>query len=220
MRPTADPAPATGAVSPRLSQAHEELHAQMRATAAGACAPGSGPVLGTGNPHAALMLVGEAPGEREVVEDRPFAGPAGKLLDQTLCQHGVDRAELWISNAVKCRPTRELPTGRNTNRSPSVAETKLWTPLLFEEIALVNPKLLVCLGAVAARALLGPEFRLTEGRGVWRIGPSDTRVLATFHPAYILHLQSHAPDASRRAAAQFSDDIGKAAERLRTIEKH
>ncbi|MGH2603928.1 MAG: uracil-DNA glycosylase family protein, partial [Dehalococcoidia bacterium] len=96
---------------------------------------------------------------------------------------------------VKCR-TMRVVNGRRENRAPLAGELKLWLPLLEEELRIVHPKVVVCLGGTAAKVLLGKSFKLTEQRGEWFDGPNGARVMATFHPAYVLHLQQHDPDRS------------------------
>ncbi len=178
------------------------------------CPSGLGPVLGEGDPTASLVLVGEAPGEREVTEGYPFAGPAGRLLDSLLAGAGLERQQIWLTNTVKCRPIREQG-GRVTNRAPLAGELKAWLPLLLEELAAVQPRVIVCAGGTSARALLGKDFRLTEQRGEWFLGPHGARTLATFHPAYILHLQPHSPEDSDAATQTLARDLATAAAVLR-----
>jgi uracil-DNA glycosylase family 4 len=183
---------------PELPPALHELHRRMAQTAIESCPQGLGPVTGVGDPHAALCLVGEAPAEYEIKEGRPFAGPAGRVLDDVLAQAGIPRSSVWLTNVVKCR-TMRVVNGRKENRAPLAGELRTWMPLLEEELAIVHPKALVCLGGTAAKALLGKNFKLTEQRGQWFDGPNGARVMATFHPAYVLHLQQHDPDRSDSA---------------------
>jgi DNA polymerase len=185
----------------------------MAALAAETCPTGLGPVYGEGNPGAALALVGEAPGEREVAEGYPFAGPAGRMLDSLLEDAGLQRSELWITNVVKCRPVKEVGR-RLANRTPLAGEIKAWLPLLLEELTVVRPCLIVCLGGTAARALLGRGFKLTEQRGTWMPGPLDMLALATFHPAYVLHLETHNPSGSEAARETLRLDLREVAGRL------
>jgi uracil-DNA glycosylase family 4 len=191
-----------------------ELEERMAVLAEQSCPQGLGPVLGEGDPTASLALVGEAPGEREVIEGYPFAGPAGRLLDTVLAEVGLRRGDFWLTNVMKCRPVRE-ENGRLTNRAPLAGELKAWLPLLLDELGIVRPRLLLCLGATAARALLGRGFKLTEQRGRWLDGPLGTRVMATFHPAYILHLETHDPSASSNALATLRLDLAEVSARLR-----
>lgn len=198
-----------------IPSALAQVEARMRALAAETCREGLGPVLGEGDPAAALALVGEAPGEREVIEGYPFAGPAGRLLDALLAEAGLERARLWLTNVVKCRPVRE-EKGRLANRAPLAGEIKAWLPLLLDELAVVRPSLILCLGATAARALIGRGFKLTDGRGQWLPGAHDAMVMATFHPAYVLHLETHDPAGSAAARETLRLDLHEVAARLGT----
>lgn len=199
---------------PDLPAELHDLHRRMAQLAAESCPAGLGPVTGVGNPHAKLCLIGEAPAEYEVKEGRPFAGPAGRVLDDALAQVGLRRADLWLSNVVKCRPVRVV-NGRRENRAPLVSELKLWLPLLDEELRIIAPQVIVCLGGTAARALLGRSFKLTEQRGQWFDGPHGARVIATFHPAYVLHLQQHDPDRSDAVYDLLLADLRAARDALR-----
>jgi len=193
------------AVPPALARVEQRMLELATAT----CPPALGPVLGEGDPTSPLALVGEAPGEREVAEGYPFAGPAGRLLDEILAELGAHRMQLWLTNVVKCRPVRQNGE-RLTNRPPLAAELAAWLPLLMAELEAIHPRCLVCLGATSARALLGRGFRLTEQRGRWLPGPLGTRAMATFHPAYVLHLEPHDPAASRAARETVKNDLATA----------
>jgi DNA polymerase len=106
--------------------------------------------------------------------------------------------------------------GRRENRAPLVGELKLWMPLLDEELSIVRPKVIVCLGGTAAKALLGKSFKLTEQRGQWFDGPNGSKVMATFHPAYVLHLQQHDPDRSDAAYDTLLNDLKLARDEARS----
>lgn len=134
-------------------------------------------VFGEGNPSAVVMFVGEAPGAEEDRLGRPFVGPAGKLLDRLLAFAGFSRAEVYITNVVKCRPPG--------NRLPRPQETAACRPYLLEQIRLIRPRIIVCLGALAAQALVDPGARITRVRGRW-FERDGVRVLPTFHPAAVL----------------------------------
>jgi DNA polymerase len=181
----------------------------MATMAVESCPKGLGPVTGVGNPRATLCLIGEAPAEYEVKEGRPFAGPAGRVLDEALAQAGIPRPSIWLTNVVKCR-TMRVVNGRRENRAPLAGELKLWLPLLEEELRIIHPRAIVCLGGTAAKAMLGKAFKLTEQRGQWFDGPNDARVMATFHPAYVLHLQQHDPDRSESAYDTLLADLRSA----------
>jgi uracil-DNA glycosylase family 4 len=199
---------------PELPPVLHDLHRRMAQLAVESCPQGLGPVTGVGNARAAICLVGEAPAEYEVREGRPFAGPAGRVLDDVLAQCGIPRASVWLTNVVKCR-TMRVVNGRRENRAPLVGELKLWMPLLEEELAIVHPRVIVCLGGTAAKALLGKNFKLTEQRGQWFDGPDGVQMTATFHPAYVLHLQQHDPDRSDAAYDTLINDLKAARDRAR-----
>ncbi|MEW8958275.1 uracil-DNA glycosylase [Neomoorella humiferrea] len=134
-------------------------------------------VFGEGNPRAAIMLVGEGPGAREDELGRPFVGAAGELLDRILVAAGFKREELYITNVVKCRPPG--------NRQPLPGEVQTCLPILKAQIKLIKPQIIVCLGAVATRALIAPGASITRLRGRW-IMREGIRYLPTFHPAALL----------------------------------
>jgi DNA polymerase len=167
-------------------------------------------VFGEGPAHAPLMLVGETPGDHEDLEGRPFVGPAGHLLDRCLAEAGIERQKAYVSNVVK--HFKWTPRGkRRMHSKPNAMEIRACRPWLDAEIAAVKPKVLMCLGATAARALLGPDFSVTRGRG--RLVASDIapKVMATVHPSSILR----APDENRAAETiRFVEDLRKAAKLL------
>jgi len=188
-------------------QAWAELQSRIRAME---CGPGLGPVPGAGDPHARLVLVGEAPGETEARQGRPFVGAAGRLLDEALAKAGLSRDEIWTTNTVKCRPVMgEGP--RYRNRAPTTAEIRHWQPLLEEELQLLAPRVIVCLGAVAAKAIIDPQFTMNRQRGQWLPTRFGAEALATYHPAYLFRLQGDARDA---ALAALEADLRAARERL------
>lgn len=162
------------------------------------CGPGLGPVPGAGDPHASLVLVGEAPGETEAREGRPFVGAAGRLLGEALAKAGLSREEVWTTNSVKCRPVTGEPP-RYRNRAPTPAEIRRWQPLLEEELQLVAPRVIVCLGAVAAKVIIDPRFTMTRQRGQWLPTRFGAEALATYHPAYLFRLQGEARESALAA---------------------
>ncbi len=143
-------------------------------------------VFGVGNEQAEVMFVGEGPGEQEDRQGVPFVGPAGKLLDDMLEMIDLDRSKVYIANIVKCRPPG--------NRDPLNAEQDACRGWLDRQIALVNPKIIVCLGRIAAMALIDPEFRITREHGNW-YEIDGRRYMATFHPSALLRDVSKRPDA-------------------------
>jgi uracil-DNA glycosylase family 4 len=143
-------------------------------------------VFGEGDPNARLMLVGEAPGGDEDRLGRPFVGAAGRLLDRVLAAAGIERSAVWISNVVKRRPTAPGAGRLLKNRPPTTAEIAADRRWVDAEIAAIRPAIVVCLGAVAANALVHPRFRLGAERGQVQAGPSGCLALATYHPSYVM----------------------------------
>ncbi len=142
-------------------------------------------VFGDGNPHAGLMLIGEGPGADEDRIGIPFVGRAGQLLDRILEAVAIKRSEIYITNVVKCRPPG--------NRLPQQLEVDACLPYLREQLALVNPEIVVCLGSLALRTLIDRKATITRSRGVWH--HVDGRgIIATFHPAALLRDPSKKKD--------------------------
>ncbi len=144
-------------------------------------------VYGEGDPCAAVMVVGEGPGENEDRLGRPFVGRAGELLDRMLLAIGLPREDVFICNTVKCRPTFDDGV-RLRNRAPDPAELRNCRPYLDEQIEIVRPRVILAVGAPAAKSFMGETFSITKQRGIWFPGPGGIPVIATFHPAYILRL--------------------------------
>lgn len=134
-------------------------------------------VLGEGDLHAPLMFIGEGPGQQEDATGRPFVGAAGQLLDKMLAAIGLAREQVYICNIVKCRPPQ--------NRVPEADECAACMGYLRAQVALVRPRVIVCLGSTPARALLGDEIRITRDRGVWHL-KKGVWFIPTFHPAALL----------------------------------
>ncbi len=154
---------------------------------------GTQSVFGEGAAEAKVMFVGEQPGDREDIEGRPFVGPAGQLLDRSLERAGIDRDEVYITNVVK--HFKWEPRGkRRIHKKPNLEEISACRPWLEAELDQVEPEILVCLGATAAQALLGPSFRVTKQRGTLVDSPLAPAVTATVHPSSILR----APDDATR----------------------
>lgn len=165
-------------------------------------------VCGEGNRRAALMIVGEQPGDLEDLSGRPFVGPAGRLLDKTLDEAGLDRGALYLTNAVK--HFKHEPRGkRRLHKTPGAAEVQACRWWLDHERRLVQPRLILALGATAGSALLGRKPAVQTERGRIMTAPDGARILLTAHPAYLLRL----PDAEARAReqVQFREDIKTAA---------
>lgn len=189
------------AVPPASADALRRLALAAEITAA--CEGARGVVAGMGNPEASLVLVGEAPGEQEDKLGLPFVGRSGQLLDEALSRAGLARENVWITNAVKCRPVAHQG-GVLRNRAPTTREIKAWLPVLAGELALLRPRVVVALGAVAARALVGASFRMTVNRGLWL--PKQWwggGLVASWHPSYVL--RQRGPDRALRLSELAAD---------------
>ena len=165
-------------------------------------------VIGEGPESADAMFVGEQPGDQEDKEGQPFVGPAGRMFDKALAEVGIDRTRVYVTNTVKHFKWQQRGK-RRLHQKPNWTEMTACRPWLDAELELVDPRVLVCLGATAAQALLGRQFRVTKQRGV----PVDSSlaevVLATIHPSAILRAQDR--DAEYTG---FVDDLRKVAEFL------
>jgi uracil-DNA glycosylase len=174
---------------------------------------GTQTVFGEGMKRARLFLVGEQPGDREDLAGRPFVGPAGHLLDEALAEAGIDRADAYVTNVVK--HFKWEPRGkRRIHQKPNWSEIAACRPWLDGELAVVQPEVLVCLGATAAQALLGREVRVTRDRGRLLETELAPAALATVHPSSILRAPDE--DSRRRERALFVDDLRAAAKALRS----
>lgn len=178
------------------------------------CAIGStrrNAVYGEGDPCAQLMVVGEGPGETEDKLGRPFVGRAGELLDRMLLAIDLPREDVFICNTVKCRPTVDVGH-RLANRAPTPDEMRNCRPYLEEQIEIVRPRVILTLGAPAAKSFMGERFSISKQRGQWFDGPSGIPVIATFHPAYILRQTGGAMTEVKRLVW---DDLKQVRDRLR-----
>jgi uracil-DNA glycosylase len=167
-------------------------------------------VFGEGPARARVMLVGEQPGDEEDLSGRPFVGPAGRLLDQALAEAGIDRARVYVTNAVK--HFKWVPKGkRRLHEKPRLSEIEACHPWIEGEVAALQPRLIVCLGATAAQAIISRAFRVTRDRGTFVDSPLGP-AFATVHPSSVLRARD---DETRRAErARFVADLRKVAERL------
>ncbi len=148
-------------------------------------------VFGAGDPHARVMLVGEQPGDEEDKKGLPFVGPAGRLLDRALEAAGVDRNDLYVTNAVK-HFKWQLRGKRRLHKTPAQREVDACHQWLEREIAAVKPHVIVALGATAARAVIGKEFKVSTMRGQFVESPLAPYVFGTFHPSALLRLKDEA----------------------------
>jgi DNA polymerase len=150
---------------------------------------GTQTVFGEGGARADVVFVGEHPGDREDVEGRPFVGPAGKLLDQALAEVEIDRSRVYVTNVVK--HFKWKPQGkRRIHQKPNWREIGACRPWLDAELAVLKPRVLVCLGATAAQALLGRDFRVSRQRGELVESPLAPNAIATVHPSSILRAEN------------------------------
>lgn len=169
---------------------------------------GTQTVFGDGSPKATVVFVGEQPGNEEDLEGKPFVGPAGRLLDKVLETAGIDRSKAYVTNVVK--HFKWEPKGkRRIHKKPSSREIAACRPWLEAELELLKPQVLVCLGATAAQALLGKDFRVSTQHGQFVVSPLAGHVTATIHPSAILR----APDEASRAEQmkQFVNDLKRVA---------
>ena len=146
--------------------------------------------FGEGNLKADVMFIGEGPGREEDLQGRPFVGPAGQLLVKMLAAIGMERGEVYIANIVKCRPPQ--------NRVPTDEEAQACLPYLRAQVGLIKPRIIVCLGATAARYVYDPNVRITRERGIWK-EKKGVWILPTYHPAALLR----DPDKKREAWADM-----------------
>jgi uracil-DNA glycosylase len=161
-------------------------------------------VFGTGDPHARVMLVGEQPGDEEDKKGLPFVGPAGRLLDRALEAAGVNRAHIYITNAVK-HFKWQLRGKRRLHKTPAQREIEACHQWLEGEIRAVAPHVIVALGATAAKALIGPQFKVSVQRGRFVGSPLAPYVFATFHPSALLRLRDE--EEKEAAFGQFVKDL-------------
>lgn len=164
----------------------------------GLCETRTNSVFGTGNAEAELMFVGEAPGEQEDLTGVPFVGRAGQLLDRYLYAVDIDRSRVYIANILKCRPPK--------NRDPLPAEEDACMDWLRAQVKIIRPKIIVCLGRIAAMRLISPDYKITKEHGQW-VERGDFLITAVYHPAAILR------DPGKREA--MMEDMKAIADRLK-----
>ena len=149
------------------------------------CSTRTNVVFGVGAKDASIMFIGEGPGEQEDLKGEPFVGPAGKLLDEMLSIIDIDRSNCYIANIVKCRPPH--------NRDPFDEEQEACIGYLREQVALIQPKIIVCLGRIAAKRILYPDYKITQEHGTW-IQRNGIWMTAIYHPSALLRDMSKRPD--------------------------
>lgn len=164
-------------------------------------------VPGEGSLKARIMFVGEGPGAVEDELGRPFVGPAGQLLDKILEASEWKREEVYITNVIHCRPEH--------NRAPSITEVANCMPNLKQEIEHINPDVIICLGSVAANALIHPDFKITKEHGKWFQDDKGRKIMAMFHPAFILRKTGDEEKLAKRMVWQAIQEIKKLLEETR-----
>jgi uracil-DNA glycosylase family protein len=173
-------------------------------------------VFGEGSQHAPLVFVGEQPGDQEDLAGRPFIGPAGQMFDRAIAEAGIDRALVYVTNAVK--HFKFEPRGKKRiHKKPNINEIEHCRWWLDRELALIKPQLIVALGGTAARALTGKDVKITQMRGQTITQRGGTTVLFTVHPSYLLRL----PDAQsqRDEYRRFVHDLSQIPGRLPSVAK-
>ncbi len=169
---------------------------------------GTQTVFGEGSPHAKVMFVGEQPGDKEDLAGKPFVGPAGAVLDKALVAAGIDRNEVYVTNAVK--HFKWEPRGkRRIHKKPNQMEIAACRPWLNAEIEVTKPQVIVLLGATAAQAILGKDFKVTQHRGELIPSKLAPYVMATVHPSSILRAPDE--DARHEAMRLFVEDMNRVA---------
>ena len=199
-------APEAGTAAEYLPERHSLTSLRKAAADCKACPlwrTATQTVFGEGAKRSELMLVGEQPGDREDLEGRPFVGPAGRLLDEALEEAGIDRADAYLTNVVK-HFKWQARGKRRIHAKPAWSEIAACRPWLDAELAVVQPGVLLCLGATAAQALLGRNFRVTRERGRRVDSDLAPHVLATIHPSAILRADK---ESRKRERAAFVDDL-------------
>ncbi|HEY6092287.1 MAG TPA: UdgX family uracil-DNA binding protein [Gemmatimonadales bacterium] len=161
-------------------------------------------VFGQGRAGARIMLVGEQPGDMEDRQGAPFVGPAGRILNEALAAAGIERDDAYVTNVVKHFKWIAVHR-RRMHKKPNAREVAACLPWLEKEIEVVKPQILVCMGATAAQALLGPDVRVTRDRGVLRDSRLAPHVMATIHPSAIL--RQHTSEDRHREMGQFTNDL-------------
>jgi uracil-DNA glycosylase len=189
---------------PETSSLKEVAEAAKKCTACHLYKRATQTVFGEGPKHATMLLIGEQPGDYEDLAGKPFVGPAGKIMDRALEEAGIDRKDVYVTNAVK--HFKWEPRGkRRIHQKPNSREIAACKPWLEAELRLVKPKLVVCLGATAGQAIFGPSFRVTRERGKLLSSKLAPRVVATVHPSSLLRQPDE--ESREREYAHFVSDL-------------
>ncbi|MDO8681920.1 MAG: uracil-DNA glycosylase [Armatimonadota bacterium] len=176
----------------------------------GLCETRSNVVFGEGNPETPLVIIGEGPGQNEDATGRPFVGRAGALLDQALLENNLTRKHVYIANVIKCRACI-TENGRTRNRPPSTSEINLCLPWLEKQLAIIQPLVILCLGAPSAKSIIHKDFKMTQERGKFFESKYVRYAIAALHPAYILRQDGETYELTRR---QLVEDIAAARQKV------
>ena len=212
--------PYYGSAAPLVPATHDlraVAKAAAKCDACHLCLTGTRTVFGEGPQTARVMIIGEQPGDKEDLVGKPFVGPAGGLLDAALQDAGVDRKQVYITNAVKHFKWEASSSGKRIHGKPNRKEVIACKPWLDKEISIIQPDVIVLLGATAAQALLGSSFRLTQHRGEFVKSDSAEFVIATIHPAGILRMRTS--EERHAAKADLVRDLKLVASALEKAEK-
>ncbi len=163
-------------------------------------------VFGEGDFHSPLVIIGEGPGAQEDLQGRPFVGAAGQLLEKALFENGLSREQVYITNTLKCRAC-DLVNGKLHNRPPTDFEVKNCRQWLIPQLEIINPEVILCVGAPSAKNLIKKDFKITKERGIYFPCEFAKTAVATLHPAYILRNRSTSHDGG---FSLLVDDIAKA----------
>lgn len=174
-------------------------------------------VFGSGNPNSKLAVIAEGPSAADNHTSFPFSGPAGNMLDEVLAANELTRADIWLTNIIKCRAA-DKHQNRLKNRPPKISEIKACSKWLDNELTIIQPFVILCLGSPAAKTLIQSGFKITEERGIWF---TETRyspfAIATYNPAYVLRQEG---DAFMRFRSTIIEDIGKAKKKLDEVKEY
>ncbi len=194
----------------------EELRSRaLDCRGCGLCETRTNVVFGEGNPNTPLVLVGEGPGANEDATGRPFVGRAGQLLDQVLRENGITRKHVYICNVVKCRAS--IIEGKSVkNRPPRTDEVAACLPWLRQQLDIIKPMVILCLGAPSANQIIHRDFRMTKERGIWFTSSYAKYAMAALHPAYVLRQHGEEFEVARK---QLSDDIAAARQKVVELKK-
>jgi DNA polymerase len=216
MRGLGDPLEMSEATAQELIPARPSLTSLRRAAANCRACPlwrtGTQTVFGAGPARAQVMLVGEQPGDREDRAGEPFVGPAGEVLARALEEAGIERGDVYITNVVKHFKWRQGRGKRRLHQRPNAEEIEACRPWLESELDVVRPEVVVCLGATAAKALLGSDVRVTRDRGTFREADFAPTATVTVHPSSILRIEDD--EERQEARRELAADLRTVARRL------